>query len=81
MEKLGIVSEGSDSYTTDINSSASIMSSPPKPKKAIIDVNESKQHIRASTTAVVQILEELPEDVAQHFAVSNSKFYKTLDFS
>jgi hypothetical protein len=54
---------------------------PPKPKKAIIDVDEFKQHIRASTTAIVQILEELSENMAQYFAVSNSKFYKTLDFS
>jgi hypothetical protein len=37
--------------------------------------------VRASTIAVVQILEELSEDMAQYFAVSNSKFYKTLDFS
>jgi hypothetical protein len=51
MKKLGIVSEGSDSYTIDINSSASIMFSLPKPKKAIIDVDKSKQHIRVSTTA------------------------------
>jgi hypothetical protein len=90
MEKLGIVSEGSDSYIIDINFSVSIIFSPPKPKKAIIDinepkkaiidVNEPKQHIKASTIAVVQILEELSEDVAQHFVVSNSKFYKTLDF-
>jgi hypothetical protein len=76
MEKLGIVSEGSDSYTTNINSSASIIFSPPKPKKAIIDVNESKQHVRASTTAVVQILEELSEDMAQHFAVNKVSFIK-----
>jgi hypothetical protein len=81
MEKLGIVSEGSDSYTIDINSSISIMFSPPKPKNAIINLNEPKQHIRASIIAVVQILEELSEDMVQYFAVSNSKFYKTLDFS
>jgi hypothetical protein len=51
-----------------------------KPKKAIIDVNESKQHLRASIIAIVLILKKLSEDIIQHFAISNSKFYKTLVF-
>jgi hypothetical protein len=42
MEKLGIISKESDSYTIDINSSTFILFFSPKPKKAIIDVNEFK---------------------------------------
>jgi hypothetical protein len=81
MEKLGIISKKSDSYTIDINFSTFILFFPPKPKKTIIDVNESKQHIKANIIDVVQILEELSKDVAQQFAINNSKLYKTLDFS
>jgi hypothetical protein len=71
IEKLRIISEGSDTYPTDINSSASTLPSPIKSRKSVTEVEEPRQIMRPSTTAIVQILEELPEDVAKHFAVSN----------
>jgi hypothetical protein len=68
IESLEIVSESSD-YITDINSSTFILSSPIKSKKPIIDVNKSKQILRASTIAIVEIVAELSEEVAKYLAV------------
>jgi hypothetical protein len=61
IEKQGIEFKSSDIYSIDINFSIFILASSIKSKKSVINRNEFRQILRANTTALVQIVEELPK--------------------